>query len=370
MRIAAGAALLLALLASPMPVQAQQEPARTHIVEAGDTLYSIARRYGLSVAELQRLNDLEGTTIAIGQTLAVRPDASPEAAPADTTAPTPPRPRIRIIDRTGSAADTAAADTVATPADTTATAPTAIPADTAAARADEPVVPGAADREAEEPAPYGTIVASASPELGAYLAEAGDTFYTIAQQFGVSVDTLWVLNEQRTAPLAPGDTVRLPASLASVAYEVRPGDTLSRIARTYGTSAQAIQRANDLDGTTLSIGQVLRVPAAGPSPEPAGPSEVPVFARGRLTPYPASFAGRLMAGGQPYDPEAFVVSHPTLPLGTVVLLTNPATDRQTFAVVADRGPLDEAFLMDASAAVLRTLAVEDNQAITVRLVDP
>jgi len=42
-----------------------------HLVKKGDTLYSIARKHGLSVADLKRLNGLEDNTISIGQKLNV-----------------------------------------------------------------------------------------------------------------------------------------------------------------------------------------------------------------------------------------------------------------------------------------------------------
>jgi flagellum-specific peptidoglycan hydrolase FlgJ len=41
----------------------------THLVKKGDTLYAIAKRYNTTVADLQRSNDLDGTTISIGQLL-------------------------------------------------------------------------------------------------------------------------------------------------------------------------------------------------------------------------------------------------------------------------------------------------------------
>jgi hypothetical protein len=43
-----------------------------HTVVKGDTLYSISKKYGLSVSELQRLNNLKDNTISIGQTLKVK----------------------------------------------------------------------------------------------------------------------------------------------------------------------------------------------------------------------------------------------------------------------------------------------------------
>ena len=42
-----------------------------HVVKKGDTLYSISRRYNLSVKELQRMNGLKGTDIKIGQVLKI-----------------------------------------------------------------------------------------------------------------------------------------------------------------------------------------------------------------------------------------------------------------------------------------------------------
>ena len=51
----------------------EQDPAAVrYVVQKGDTLYSIAKRYNVSVEELQRDNNLNGSTISIGQTLNVR----------------------------------------------------------------------------------------------------------------------------------------------------------------------------------------------------------------------------------------------------------------------------------------------------------
>ncbi|MBY8962522.1 glucosaminidase domain-containing protein [Flavobacterium sp. D11R37] len=43
-----------------------------HKVEQGDTLYSISKRYNVTVDELMRLNSLSGNTISIGQVLKVK----------------------------------------------------------------------------------------------------------------------------------------------------------------------------------------------------------------------------------------------------------------------------------------------------------
>lgn len=43
-----------------------------HTVVKGDTLYSISRKYGLSVSELQKLNNLKDNSLSIGQTLKIK----------------------------------------------------------------------------------------------------------------------------------------------------------------------------------------------------------------------------------------------------------------------------------------------------------
>jgi uncharacterized protein YhaN len=56
----------------PPPVKKAAVTAKTHTVVAGDTLFSISRRYNLSVEKLRSINKLtEKTVIHVGQTLTV-----------------------------------------------------------------------------------------------------------------------------------------------------------------------------------------------------------------------------------------------------------------------------------------------------------
>ncbi|WP_456426916.1 LysM peptidoglycan-binding domain-containing protein [Rhodocaloribacter sp.] len=204
----------------------------------------------------------------------------------------------------------------------------------------------------------------------AYTVRPGETLYTVAQRFGLSADTLFVLNDSLTAPLEAGQMLRLPARFATKPYTVRRGDTLFRIAARHGVSVDAVRRANALRSDRIRVGQTLRIPSASataPRPEGALPD---MWAKGRVLVYPPTFAGRLTAGGAPYDPARFTVSHRTLPLGTLVLLTNPATGRSTFAEVSDRGPLNDCCIMDVSEAVARALglAADPDAEIEIRLV--
>ncbi|MGX1931105.1 glucosaminidase domain-containing protein [Flagellimonas sp. 2504JD4-2] len=44
----------------------------THVVEKGETLYAISRKYAISVDELKQINNLSNNTISIGQVLNIR----------------------------------------------------------------------------------------------------------------------------------------------------------------------------------------------------------------------------------------------------------------------------------------------------------
>ncbi|ACO45857.1 M23 family metallopeptidase [Deinococcus deserti] len=68
--------------------------AGAYTVKPGDTLYSIARAHGTTVAELTRLNSLSGTEISVGQELRVPGQPAPSARPAPSpgAAPSSPKP--------------------------------------------------------------------------------------------------------------------------------------------------------------------------------------------------------------------------------------------------------------------------------------
>lgn len=64
--------LALALLAAPAASETARTEARVHVVSTGNTLGSIARRYGVTIAALREVNDLApGAPIKLGQKLLI-----------------------------------------------------------------------------------------------------------------------------------------------------------------------------------------------------------------------------------------------------------------------------------------------------------
>lgn len=103
--------------------------AATHIVQAGDTVYNIAKRYGISQDTLRSLNGLSGNTISIGQTLRVKSGGGNTVGNATSLTSTPTAPVVSTPINTTAAANST------TPAASTATSSTPAVAATAATTA-------------------------------------------------------------------------------------------------------------------------------------------------------------------------------------------------------------------------------------------
>lgn len=342
---------VLGLLCCLTVLTATAQEVQRYTVKKGDTLYRIALNHGLSVDELKRLNDLDGDTIRPGQQLIVSKPAD-ETVPASDPGPVLPDPvfepaRDPVPERQPSADSVGPATVVSNPAD------------------------------GEQGAP---LLKPLTRAKRSYVVQPGDTYYSIAVEYGVPAYAIFAINEGRTDPLEPGETIWIPDTDPITSYDdtgdeqeyvVRKGDTLYGIARKTGTTVQQLRAVNGLEGNVLRIGQRLKIPKPEPVRPPANRLLPPLYESGPVTIYPDTFAGRITASGDPYDPARYTVSHPELAFETIVLLTNPISGRSTFAEVTDRGPLDTRFIMDVSAIVARELALTPGaeESIEVRVVE-
>ena len=161
-----------------IPVQEQEEESKNvYVVKKGDSLYKIVKEYDTTTNELIKLNNLSNTNLSIGQILKI---------------------------------------------------PT---------------------------------VKSEEPEY-LYTVKSGDSLYKIAREYNTTVDELMKLNNLSSISLSIGQTLKIPQITTSAQdnyYTVKSGDNLYKIASKYNTTVNNLVKLNNLSSTTLSIGQKLKL---------------------------------------------------------------------------------------------------------------
>lgn len=91
-----------------------------------------------------------------------------------------------------------------------------------------------------------------------YIVASGDTLYSIAKEFNTSVDILKEINNLSNNLLSVGQKLFIPV-VEEMTYVVKKSDTLYSIARNFNISVDELKRLNNLTNNTLSIGQILIV---------------------------------------------------------------------------------------------------------------
>ncbi|HWZ14321.1 MAG TPA: LysM peptidoglycan-binding domain-containing protein [Mucilaginibacter sp.] len=170
------------------------------------------------------------------------------------------------------------------------------------------------------------------------------------QQASKIVDQPVKLPEQRNAP--------------SLQYKVAAGETLYGIAKRFNTSVDNIRKQNNLSSNTLAPGQVLIIKPYSDAPQATTvvhsdmvakrDSTVVAPAKDSSTAERRSNANRFglyeknekgvatWIDDTGLDPNKKLVLHRTAPIGTVIKITNPMTNRTTFAKVVGRFTDNEA----------------------------
>lgn len=100
-----------------------------------------------------------------------------------------------------------------------------------------------------------------------HIVKKGDSVYSIAKLYGVSVDKIYMYNPSSKSLLKRGDVITIPQDSDSINdgssylyYTVKGGDTLSGIASAFNTSVEQILRDNKgVSENNFASGDILRV---------------------------------------------------------------------------------------------------------------
>jgi rare lipoprotein A len=79
------------------------------------------------------------------------------------------------------------------------------------------------------------------------------------------------------------------------------------------------------------------------------------------------FEGKPTASGEPYNMYELTAAHPTLPLGTLVKVTNLRNHRTVVVRINDRGPIVPGRIIDVSYGAAKTLRFQNRGIQRVRL---
>ena len=118
-----------------------------------------------------------------------------------------------------------------------------------------------------------------------------------------------------------------------------------------------------------SASSTMPAPARNPAaPAPAGgvsaadldyvATHQPILSEvGYATGYPAPYKGRRAANGQVFDDDAMTAAHRTLPMGSLVAVTNLTTGQYGVMRITDRGPFVAGRILDLTIASAKATGV-------------
>jgi LysM repeat protein len=223
--------------------------AGTYTVVSGDTLWSIARKFNVSVDELKSLNKLTTNSISVGQVLKI-----PGYVPPAQTQTTYVVQKGDTLWSIATAFNTTPSDIMSLNNLTS----------TSLSIGQELKIPS------PTPTPPTTPI---TPTNNTYTVQSGDSLWSIANKFGVTVTELRSLNNLTSDILSVGQVLLIPVQPSetpsgTTTYTVKSGDNLYSIANKFGVTVTAIKEANNLTTNTLSIGQVLTIPLPGSTEPP------------------------------------------------------------------------------------------------------
>ncbi len=205
-----------------------------YIVKKGDSLWSIANKYGITVKELKEINKLTSNTLKVGQTLKLT--KNDEMIPEDYL--------IYKVKKGDSLWD------IAKEYNTT--------VDTLKKINNLSNDKLTINQQLFIPKNNNSSVKNTG-EIN-YVVQKGDNLWTIANKYDTTINDIKNLNNLKTNTLQIGQVLKIPGSTNYNTYVVKKGDSLWKIADKYGTSVNKLMTINNLDSTVLQIGQSLLIP--------------------------------------------------------------------------------------------------------------
>ena len=217
---------------------------QTYTVQSGDTLYGISKQFGVSVDELKRINNLTSNTITKGEILKI---------PSTVTT-------IDYVVKKGDSLYSIAKRYNTTVKDITRLNNLTSNNLTVG----QLLIIAIDDNATSTPTTYKD-----------YVVKKGDSLYSIANKNNITVDELKKINNLTSNMLSIGQVLKLPTQDKGeemTMYTVQKGDSLYSIAKKFGITVDEIKSLNNLTSNNLAIGEQLMIKGST-GDEPINPEE-------------------------------------------------------------------------------------------------
>lgn len=210
----------------PQKTTNNENISNTYIVQSGDTLYKIANKFNLTVNELKELNNLTSNTLSIGQKLIIKQDSNINKN--NTYIVVSGDSLYKIANKFNTTVDELKK----------------------------------LNNLTTNSLSIGQVllIPNSNNNYQTYTVVKGDSLYTIANKFNTTVNEIINLNKLTSNILSIGQTLLIPTTNNYQTYIVVSGDSLYKIANKFNTTVNKIKELNNLTSNLLSIGQTLLIP--------------------------------------------------------------------------------------------------------------
>jgi LysM repeat protein len=210
----------------------QQQNGEWYVVEKGDNLSVIARRFDTTVSDLQQLNQLRGSRIYPGQRLRVAPSPTDEA--------------VYVVRRGDTLSEISQSLNISI--------------------SQLKRINGLDDDRIY----VGQQLRLREADMSSHIVERGDALWEIAKTYGMKVNELKDINNLTSDRIYPGQVLKIvapppdkpgaaPTQPPLATYVVKRGDNLIEIARLHQMSLRELRDLNNLRGSLIHPDQRLKV---------------------------------------------------------------------------------------------------------------
>lgn len=293
-----------------------------YTIKAKDNLNMLANKYGTTVDDIKKFNNLNSINLQIGQVVKIPLGVAPVASTETNTASVYKAPE----------------------------------------KTNPPVVAATSTTD------------RFSATLISHTIKAKENLNAIAQKYGTTVESIKSLNNLRTSSLRIGQVLKIEATTGetdqaqatvtqpvvtkavvstpvvkteeSFVHTVAPGETIYSIAKKYNLTTYQLKTTNNITDNDLPVGQKLTIKggtkaAAESFVEEEDGSDESTSPKTKL---PGRFGlvqfnekgVAVWIADQDLDPSKMLVLHRTAPVGTIIKVMNPMTNRSAYAKVVGK----------------------------------